>query len=334
MPPKTDQHATPSQKILNLFSLFLFTGRKYSLTKLSNILACSKQTVLRMTDELSRTHGIKLRDWMEDGQKWYQLESSGRPHVSLSPREIQLLGMCKELVWHLLPKGICEEVEAALNKTTVLLTDMAEKTKALDSICEVSVKGAIDYTPYQTIIEEILIAIREKKICEIVYQSPNRVEARTYQLALIKVLSYRESLYVSGFRVTEKDTPEIVHEMTLAIHRIKGLTVLNRIYNFDVQLEERTEKPIFFGIMEDEPFQVVVKFKPEAAQYVRERKWSEGQTIKEYKDGCVGLAFTAQSEPEVISWVLSFGKQAILVKPKELRKKIIEELKLMAASYG
>ena len=334
MPPKNDQYSTPSQKILNLFSILLFTGRKYSLSQLSTNLACSKQTILRMTDELSRTHGIKLKDWMENGQKWFQIESSARPHVSLSPREIQLLGMCRELVWHLLPKGIREEVEGALNKTTVLLPDMAEQAKALDSICEVSVKGAIDYTPYQTIIGEILIAIREKKICEIVYQSPNSVQPRTYQLALIKILSYRESLYISGFRVTEKGTPEIIHEMTLAIHRIKGLIALNRHFNFDTQINERTEKPMFFGIMEDEPFHVVVKFKPGAAQYVRERKWSEGQTIQEYKDGCVALEFTAQSEPEVVSWVLSFGKQATLVKPKELRKKILEELNFTIATYN
>ena len=166
MPTKIDQFASPTQKILNIFSLLLFTGRKYSLSQLAAKLNCSKQTVSRITEELTRTQGINIKDWKEDGRRWFQIESSARPHVSLSSREIQLLGMCKELVWHLLPKGIAEEVEDTLNKTTSFLPDMSEKARALDSICEVSVKGAIDYTPYQEIIEKILRQYEKRKFAK------------------------------------------------------------------------------------------------------------------------------------------------------------------------
>jgi len=333
MPPKNDQYSTPSQKILNLFSILLFTGRKYSLSQLSTNLGCSKQTILRMTDELSRTHGVKLKDWMENGQKWFQIESSARPHVSFSPREIQLLGMCKELVWHLLPKGIRAEVEETLNKSTAFLPEMAKRDNALDSICEVSVKGAIDYTPFQEFIERFFEAIKNKMVCEVIYKAPYRYEARVYHFAPVKILSYRESLYISGYQVTEKGKPEIVHEMILAIHRMQGLSVLGRVFDFECDSNSSIKKEKLFGFMEDEALQVAIKFRPDVVQYVRERKWSDQQTIKEYKDGSILLEFSAQSELEVISWVLSFGKQAVLIKPKDLKQKIVQEVSNMMDSY-
>lgn len=334
MPSKIDQSASPTQKILNLFSLLLFTGRKYSLTQLANILECSKQTIGRITEELALTRGINLKTWMENGQKWFQIESSPRPHVSLSPREIQLLGMCKQLVLHLLPRGISEEVEGALNKTTALLPDMSDRATAFDSICEVAVKGVIDYTPFQDIIETTLRSIRQKNICEVVYQAPHRPESRTYCIAPAKIMSYRESLYILGFKVTETAKPSILHEMTLAIHRIKHLSICDKKFDFPDEICELSKNLKIFGILEQEQFEAIVKFKPKAAQYVRERTWSEGQCIKEYRDGSILLKFTAQSEPEVISWVLSFGAQATLIKPISLRDKLCQELNSLREAYN
>ncbi len=332
MPSKIDQFASPTQKTLNLFSLLLFTGKKFSLSQLAKILECSKQTVLRITGELSRTRNINLRDWIENGQRWFQIESSPRPHVSLSSREIQFLRICKEFVWHLLPKGISEEVEGALNKTTALLPNKEDCTTALDSICAVSVKGVIDYTPFQDIIETTLRAIRDRNICEITYQGPYRPEPRISHFAPIKMLSYRESLYVVGFSVTERGNPEMLYKTTFSIQRIKSITILNINHNFEILEDDK--KNFFFGFMENEPFLVSVRFTSQVAQYIKERKWSDNQIIKEHRDGSVLLEFMAQSAPEVISWILSFGKEAKLIKPKRLKQQIADELRLALSSYN
>ncbi|WP_158304252.1 helix-turn-helix transcriptional regulator [Solidesulfovibrio magneticus] len=332
MPPKKDQYSSPSQKILNLFSILLFTGRQFSLGQIAEMLECSKQTASRITEELARTRDIQLRVWKEDRQKWFQIESSPRPHVSLSPREIQLLGMCKELVWHLLPKGISEEVESALNKTTALLPNMANRADALDSIYDVSVKGAIDYTPYQDIIETILHAIREKNVCEIIYQSPHRSEPKSHCFAPMKIISYHESLYAEGFSLNNETDQEILHQTTFSIHRINDATILNRKHHFETR--ENDQKQQAFGFMEGEPFPVLIKFTPQVAHYIKERIWSDHQTIKSYKDGSILLKFMVQSAPELIAWVLSFGKEAKLIKPKALKERVAEELKLTTLLYN
>ncbi len=54
-----------------------------------------------------------------------------------------------------------------------------------------------------------------------------------------------------------------------------------------------------------------VKFAQEVAAYVSERTWSEDQVVRQLKNGKIILEFTARSRPEVVSWVLSFGRHAL-----------------------
>ena len=81
-----------------------------------------------------------------------------------------------------------------------------------------------------------------------------------------------------------------------------------------------------FGLIKDKTFEVEAAFKGWAAAYVSERIWSSDQEIiKKGKDKII-LKFTSSSEPELVSWLLSFGEEATLIKPdwiiKELKTKI------------
>jgi len=66
-----------------------------------------------------------------------------------------------------------------------------------------------------------------------------------------------------------------------------------------------------------------------AAIMVSERIWSPDQMIHK-KNGKTKLTFSASSEPELISWILSFGDEAKLLKPDWLTenvKRIIDSMK-------
>jgi len=75
--------------------------------------------------------------------------------------------------------------------------------------------------------------------------------------------------------------------------------------------------------MPGEPFSATVRFKPAAACYVSERTWSDDQKLTTRGDGSLELEFTATSRPEVISWVLSFGRDAELLTPADLREEFM-----------
>lgn len=62
--------------------------------------------------------------------------------------------------------------------------------------------------------------------------------------------------------------------------------------------------------MEEEPFEVSLRFAPEAATYAAERRWSRDQRCEMHDDGSVTLPIRTHNEAECLSWVLGFADRA------------------------
>ncbi len=332
MPSKMDQYATPAQKVLGLFGLLLFSGERYTLTRLAGILKCSKQTVMRMIESIERSHEASIESGIEDNQRWYRLKGPGsKPNVSLTVREIQRLVLCRDMVHHLLPDEFRKELDRTISRTTVLMSNPEDRPSALSSVCDSSFKGGIDYTPFQEILDTLIAAIHKFKVCEIEYRSAHSGQVRKHCFAPLKIVSYREAFYAEGFKVQDKGAPDLINDMTLSVHRLVSVTSTRRTHKFS---EEDLGRKPGFGLMGGEPFRVKVAFEKESAPYVRERTWSQDQKVTDLKDGRIMLEFTARSMAEVVSWVLSFGIQAELVFPTDLRTELTHQVKGLASRYS
>ena len=331
MPEKLSPHSSPTEKTLGLFSLLLFTGKRYTLSQLATKLGCSKQSVMRMVDQIERSHAAGIETGIDhEKRRWYRIRAPrSRPNVALPPESIQYLVLCKELVWHLLPGSMRQEIDSTLNKTTVLLHDPEERPRALAHVMDVSVKGAIDYTPRHRDIGALLRCIGEELSCRLLYKSARSQEPREHLFAPVRLMSYREALYAMG-AIMDRDNPSRVkHTAPLAVHRMSEVMPLD-IPRPEIVCEEECEG---FGFVRGKLFRVKAKFEPDVAHYVRERVWSNDQEITEYKNGRLLLEFTARSELEVVSWILGFGCKARILAPRELRIRVKEEIRTMLSLY-
>ncbi len=78
-----------------------------------------------------------------------------------------------------------------------------------------------------------------------------------------------------------------------------------------------------FGVHSGEgEYEVVLRFTPRAADFIREKKWHESQVLRELKGGAVELSLKLSSLVEVERWVLSWAGEATVVKPRELAESI------------
>jgi len=332
LPPKLDQHATPGQKLLGLYALLLFTGNAYSLTRLAEMFRCSKQTVKRMIEDIERSHGAEILRIDEGRERCYRIKApSARPRVALTPEEIRQLVLCRDLVLHLLPKTMRASLDETIRKASVLLPDFSERCEAFDSRVTVAVKGGIDYSPFQGILSKILEAMRCREVMIVSYKAAGRPEPREHHVAPARLLSYRESLYVHGWKVNERGKVEALCPTTLAVHRMGEVTRTQR--KFDLP-EPEPPDPAVFGLISGEPFRVRVRFGQAVAQYVAERTWSTDQKLTRTGEGGAVLEFTARSEAEVASWVLGFGVHAELLAPEGLRARIAKEAADVASAHA
>jgi predicted DNA-binding transcriptional regulator YafY len=331
MPEKWDPVSGPTHKLLSLFCLLLFTGRTFSLAQLAKQLECSKQTVLRLIDALEAQSWAQIESFKKDKQRWFRMEAPERkPTISFSSDELMQLALCRDLVIHLLPSKFREKLGNSVFKTGLFLKDVSLREEVLAPIGVTQSKGSVDYSPFEEMIETLLRAIKDERICIVTYHALDKPEARTYPFAPMRLLSFNDSLYVLGYILDAEDYCKIKHDNCLAIHRLQKVCPTGHVKEFQPikDFEKR-----HFGFMPGHPFPVRVRFDERVARYVAERQWSSDQKVSHLDDGRIELFFTATSQQEVVAWLLSFGCNAEALEPNSLRDEIAEQAILISKRY-
>ena len=124
MPEKRDYYSSYGQKLISLFAKLLFSGKSHSLIELSRMLNCSKQTVLRLVDDIRRAYGVDIEESMENRKKYYRIKKAFQitPVVNLTKSELQSLYMCRAFAEHLLGNHIYDDATRALEKSHAILS--------------------------------------------------------------------------------------------------------------------------------------------------------------------------------------------------------------------
>jgi predicted DNA-binding transcriptional regulator YafY len=88
-----------------------------------------------------------------------------------------------------------------------------------------------------------------------------------------------------------------------------------------------------FSLYFEEPVEVKIRFAIDQARYIRERLWAKGQVIQEDEDGSVMLTINTSGWGDIKRWVMSFGSNAEVLEPGEMRQEIADELSKSVANY-
>ena len=83
----------------------------------------------------------------------------------------------------------------------------------------------------------------------------------------------------------------------------------------------------------DDPVRVRIRFSRDQARYVQERRWAAEQRITENEDGSIILEMTTSGLWEIARWALTWGGDAEVLEPEELREMVAGEVGRMARVY-
>jgi predicted DNA-binding transcriptional regulator YafY len=158
----------------------------------------------------------------------------------------------------------------------------------------------------------------EKRLqTQIEYKSASKGELTDRSVNPCKLLAHQNSWYLVAYCNLRKDF------RLFALHRIQQYAVGATTFEPVAQetLDSWLKSPLFIE-HQDQSVDVVIKFGPRATRYVREKVWHPTQKLDEREDGTSTLAFTTSSVDEVKRWVLTYGDDAEVVAPAELRASI------------
>ncbi|MDL2216270.1 WYL domain-containing protein [Desulfovibrio sp. OttesenSCG-928-M14] len=283
------------------------------------------------------TSGVaEIETGIEKGRRWYQLKNlPGTPHIGLTGAEVENLALCRDLLERLLPDGIEKVIAESINKISTLMEKAENRAEATSSKAVRSPWGRIDYAPFQDRMETLLRAIPDHRVCIVEYRELEyRIDkegVQLYEFVPVRLATEDDALNMEGWLVTDKGTPEAVHPLTLAVHRVISCAPTRRILQ---QCPPLPEHQGAFGLLGYGAFPVRVSFSEEYSGFIRERFWSEGQEIIELEDGEIELRFMAADEYELLGWVLSFGNGAELIEPEGLRRELFEEIQDLWDMYA
>jgi len=334
MPVKIATYASYGQKLISLFVKLLVSEESRSLTEFSRMLRCSKQTVIRYIDDIRRAYGVDIEETFKGNRKYYRIKKlrTNFPTMNLTESEIMTLQLCRAFSEHLLGHDLYQEAAHALEKSAALLLNK----RSVSSQHFGSVKpGSIDYTPHQDSMRTLIEAMEKNRVCKIAYKSIVAKRAKTFYIKPLKLFSHKDTIYLNTrmAKTPGKKYREPDFDPLLVIHRIVKVELTDRVFDYpdDYDFEKIFNKN--FGVIKEDSFKVEIEFSGWAGSYVSERIWSPDQKITRKRDGKIKLKLSASSEPELISWVLSFGLEAKVIKPDWLASEINSIVKGVSKKY-
>ena len=276
--------------------------------------AVNRRTVFRDLQAV-RDAGYPLVSEREsDGRVVYRFLTGFKkiPPITFSLDELMTLYLCRGQLATLAGTPFQDDLDAIFGR---IRSSLPPRSVAhLERIAEAAAprfQGVRDYRGKRQILVHLREALLFQYRCRLSYAPPRR-EAEDYLFDPYTLLFYQNSLYLGGF----------AHNRGAL-----RLFLIDRLQKVEVS-RERFEVPddfvaadltgSAFGLIDDTPVAVRVRFGAAVAHLIRERNWHPTQVLEEAGDGSLVLSFTAGGEKELLAWLYSYLPHVEVLAPASL----------------
>ena len=249
------------------------------------------------------------------------------PAVQVTEGELMALLVARRAVEQYKGTPFHRQLEIAFDKLTGGLKDRISFSPA-DELNSVSFKNMGLGKANLTVFNALSAAVLKQQEVSFDYRKPGD-SRRTRRRVQPYHLSHRQNLwYLVGHDMERKAL------RTFAVPRIAEVRVLAASF---VRPSDFSPEKFFanaLGVLGGSgDYRVRLHFVAAAADRVRERVWHETQALRDLPDGSIELTMQLGALPEVESWILSWGDQAEVLAPTELRQSIQATVARMSVQY-
>lgn len=326
-------------KIIRAIDL-LTSERGVTIKEMQEKLGLSRSSVYRLKDTLESLN-FPLYDEIDrydKAKKWYlaedfiaKLPNINLPLIKLTLKDIVLINYLFSRASIFKDSYIQKELnilKEKLLKDSYLEKQTDSLSEKLEKLFFHKVKFSKDYSQKEEIIDLLITSMISQKQCFIKYHSPNREKTSGFVIEPLSMFEYAGGLYIFA------NIPYYNNIRMLAVERIQYIKQKENSFEYPEDFNAESIINSSFGVIVDEPVSVKIWFHASQAPYIKERKWAEKQEITDNPDGSIVISFTASGVFEIKKWVLSFGKYAKLLAPKDLASEISKEIQAMAKLYA
>ena len=246
----------------------------------------------------------------------YTLPVAAFPTVHVTEGELLALLVARKALEQYRGTPFHRQLEASFEKLTGGLKDRISFSPA-NELQSVSFKNVGLGKADMVVFNALSGAVLRQHDVEFDYRKPGETKALRRRVQPYH-LAHRENLwYLVAF------DQERAALRTSALPRISAVAVLKTRFvrppDFSPEKFFANALGVLGGVRD---YRVVIRFRPAVADRVREREWHESQELRDLADGGLELKLRLGALPEIERWVLTWGGDAEVVQPKELRERL------------
>jgi proteasome accessory factor B len=216
------------------------------------------------------------------------------------------------------------------HSTGALLSSLRAKLHALLPELDADPISADSPGPSPSSSEDLLAtirtAIKTSQALSVVYRSPVDAIARSYVLYPIKLLEHRGGLYL----LAKPEAQAAVRLLDIDLFEHATLAAHTPEHPVDIDYAAMAS---LFDLEADDPVDATIRFAPAAATKIQSRYFGQLHSTKLNRDGSYTVQIGSRNLRELLRWVLSFGPDAEVLAPLELRSMTRKELAQTLAQY-
>jgi predicted DNA-binding transcriptional regulator YafY len=119
----------------------------------------------------------------------------------------------------------------------------------------------------------------------------------------------------------------------LAVERIQEITQTDNQFDYPEDFDPDTRLAEAFDLTLDDPITAKIWFSADQAKYIKERQFAQDQQITGQDNGSIILEIKTSGGWDLTRWVMSFGAEAEVIEPEELREAVCKEIRRLALTY-
>ena len=308
------------EDVVKLVMMMQTQSRGVSLYDIQEEFEVSRRTAERMRDAVVRIFPqIEVVDSFDKIRRW-KFKTNYNGLVAFTHEEILELESAKN---KFCSEGFNEKSDCLCEIIRKLKVVNKKDTATIETDVEALLEAegfAIKQYPRFKINKEVLEIIREAiksfKKLEIEYQ-PKDKEKYICTVHPYGVL-YGEKHYLVAYSEPRKD----IRLFTLS--NIKNIKIINEYFEKDEKFVLADYVQNSFGIYQEKPYKIKLKFDKEVAADVLNYHFHPTQKVEQNKDGSVIVDFTAGGSMSICWHLFRWGRHVQIIKPANL-KKIYEE---------
>ncbi len=301
-----------------------------SKAELANDHEVSKRTISRDISALSSCGLPIYEDYDNDdeGQVFYKIESRYKfPSINFDIEELMNLF---NLYYSIVNKNpfLKNSFERFFKKVKFSIGhEMNAFFKDADKIFFSDTCSLIQYD--EELEENIFLifeSIRDNIKVQFNYFSMKTKESKKVLISPLAIKYFNQNYYLAG-HIKENDKV-----YTWALNRMSNLCQTSQRRE-NIKFDGKKYFDDGFGVYSGNIIDVKIQFSKEIAPFIKERVWHKNQKITDSEDGSILLELPVNNLSEIKKTILSYGKNAKVIEPIELKEMIKDELMEMMKSY-